>query len=79
MRTRNFNLDLFAFVLTFALRMLVVIAYLILNSQSFLLNLSAFFFILFHFFFFFQWGAYCNYVNFKKFILSAFSNLSLGD
>ena len=54
MRTRNFNLDLFAFVLTFALRMLVVIAYLILNSQSFLLNLSAFFFILFHFFFFFS-------------------------
>ena len=60
MRTRNFNLDLFAFVLTFALRMLVVIAYLILNSQSFLLNLSAFFFILFHFFsflFFFSVGS----------------------
>ena len=77
MRTRNFNLDLFAFVLTLALRMLVVTVYLILNSQSCLLNLSTFFFILFHFFF--QLGAYYNHVNFKKFILSAFSNFSLDD
>ena len=77
MRIRNFNLDLFAFVLTLALRMLVVTVYLILNSQSCLLNLSTFFFILFHFFF--QLGAYYNHVNFKKFILSAFSNFSLDD
>ena len=77
MRTRNFNLDLFAFVLTLALRMLVVTVYLILNSQSCLVNLSTFFFILFHFFC--QLGAYYNHVNFKKFILSAFSNFSPDD
>ena len=53
MRTRNFKLDLFAFVLTLALRMLVVTVYLILKSQSCLLNLSAFFFIFFHFIYFF--------------------------
>ena len=52
------------------------------KSQSFLLNLSAFFFIYsiyFTFFYVLLFGSILQPPQFKKFILSAFSNFSLDD
>ena len=57
MHTRNFNLDLFAFVFNSCSKDVGCYCLFDLKQSVFLLNLSAFFFILFHFFsflFFFQ-------------------------